>query len=84
MKNESSAPETKTIPVSCNKDCAAGCPLLANVEDGKIIKIMAKFGSESMLFLGGSGSCRGALHITGSLTQRFLNMFGGYMQTFGN
>jgi len=34
-----SAPETKTIPVSCNKDCAAGCPLLAHVEDGKIFKI---------------------------------------------
>jgi anaerobic dimethyl sulfoxide reductase subunit A len=147
MKKESSVIETKTIPVSCNKDCAAGCPLLAHVEDGKIVKITnnpngtpymqgcskgfqamqvayaperllnplirtgsrgsgdfkavswdealdhvaaglrqikAKFGSESILFLGGSGSCRGALHNTGSLTQRFLNMFGGYTQTFAN
>ena len=39
MEKESSGPETKTIPVSCNKDCAAGCPLLAHVKDGKIIKI---------------------------------------------
>ena len=39
MKNEASAPETKTTPVSCNKDCAAGCPLLAQVEDGKIVRI---------------------------------------------
>jgi anaerobic dimethyl sulfoxide reductase subunit A len=34
--------------------------------------------------LGGSGSCRGALHPTYSLTARFLNMFGGYTETSGN
>jgi anaerobic dimethyl sulfoxide reductase subunit A len=147
MKKESSVPETKTIPVSCNKDCAAGCPLLAHVEDGKIVKITnnpdgtpymqgcskgfqamqvayapdrlleplirtgprgsgdfkkvpwdealdyvaaelrtikEKFGSESILYLGGSGSCRGALHNTASLTPRFLNLFGGYKQTYSN
>ncbi len=147
MKAISSVPETKIIPVSCNKDCAAGCPLLAHVEDGKIVKITNnpegtpymlgcskgfqamqvayaadrlleplirtgprgsgdfqevswdealdhvatglrriknKFGSESILFLGGSGSCRGALHNTASLTPRFLNLFGGYTQTFSN
>lgn len=27
------------IPVSCNKDCGGGCPLLAHVENKKIIKI---------------------------------------------
>lgn len=27
------------IPVSCNKDCGAGCPLTAVVEDGSITKI---------------------------------------------
>ncbi|RKX86852.1 MAG: hypothetical protein DRP58_03930, partial [Spirochaetes bacterium] len=27
------------IPVSCNKDCGAGCPLEAHVEDGIIKKI---------------------------------------------
>jgi anaerobic dimethyl sulfoxide reductase subunit A len=147
MKKESSIPEKKTIPVSCNKDCAAGCPLLAHVEDGKVVKITnnpkgtpymkgcskgfqamqvaeapdrllqplirtgargsgdfkevswdealdytaaglrkieGKFGSQSVIFLGGSGSCRGALHNTASLTQRFLNMFGGYTQTYSN
>ena len=141
MKTKPSIPEIRTIPVSCNKDCAAGCPLLAHVEDGKIVKITdnpngtpymkgcskgfqamkvadapdrllkplirtgvrgahdykavswdealgyvaaglrkvkGKYGSESILFLGGSGSCRGALHNTSSLNQRFLNMFGGY------
>jgi anaerobic dimethyl sulfoxide reductase subunit A len=147
MKKESSRLETNTIPVSCNKDCGAGCPLLAHVKDGKIIKITnnpngtsymqgcskgfqamkvanasgrllkplirtgprgsadyeavswdnaldfvatglrkikENFGNESILFLGGSGSCRGALHNTGRLTKRFLNMFGGYTQTYGN
>ncbi|RLB89310.1 MAG: molybdopterin oxidoreductase [Deltaproteobacteria bacterium] len=136
-----------TIPVSCNKDCAAGCPLLAHVKNGKIIKItdnpagtaymkgcskgfMAmqaatapdrllkplirtgergsgnfrevcwdeafdcvakglgnikeKYGSESTLFLGGSGSCRGALHNTYSLTERFLNMLGSNVKKYGN
>jgi anaerobic dimethyl sulfoxide reductase subunit A len=29
----------KTYPVSCNKDCGGGCPLLAHVEDGSIIRI---------------------------------------------
>ncbi len=29
----------KTLPVSCNKDCGAGCPLLATVENGKITRI---------------------------------------------
>jgi anaerobic selenocysteine-containing dehydrogenase len=147
MKKGSSGPETKMIPVSCNKDCAAGCPLLAHVKDGNIVKITnnpngtpymqgcskgfqamqaafapdrllaplirtgargsgdfkavswdealeyaasglrkikAKFGSESILFIGGSGACRGALHNTGSLPQRFLNMFGGFTQTYSN
>ncbi|MBN2324721.1 MAG: molybdopterin-dependent oxidoreductase [Spirochaetes bacterium] len=29
----------KTLPVSCNKDCGGGCPLLAHVEDGRLVKI---------------------------------------------
>lgn len=29
----------QTIPVSCNKDCGGGCPLLAHVDDGKILRI---------------------------------------------
>lgn len=30
---------SSTIPVSCNKDCGAGCPLIAHVQNGKIVKI---------------------------------------------
>jgi len=141
--------ETKphTIPVSCNKDCSAGCPLLAHVKNGTIIKITdnpagtpymkgcskgfqamrvayspdrllrplirtgsrgssdfkevswdeafdraaeglrnikEKYGSDSIIFLGGSGACRGALHNTHSLTERFLNIFGSSVRTYGN
>ena len=31
----------ETIPVSCNKDCGAGCPLLAHVEHGRVTGITA-------------------------------------------
>ncbi|TFG61069.1 MAG: molybdopterin oxidoreductase [Spirochaetales bacterium] len=30
---------SRTVPVSCNKDCGAGCPLTAHIEDGKITRI---------------------------------------------
>jgi anaerobic dimethyl sulfoxide reductase subunit A len=46
--------------------------------------IKSRHGNEAILYLGGSGSCRGALHNTYSLTARFLNMFGGYIETSGN
>ena len=29
----------KKVPVSCNKDCGGGCPLLAHVKDGRVTKI---------------------------------------------
>jgi anaerobic dimethyl sulfoxide reductase subunit A len=28
-----------TIPVSCDRDCGAGCPLLAHVDDGRLLSI---------------------------------------------
>ncbi|NIV40027.1 MAG: hypothetical protein GWN58_64685, partial [Anaerolineae bacterium] len=30
---------TRTVPVSCNRDCMAGCPLLAHVKDGRLVKV---------------------------------------------
>jgi anaerobic dimethyl sulfoxide reductase subunit A len=41
-------------------------------------------GSNAVLHLGGSGSCRGAVHHTGRLTARFFNSLGGYTGTDGN
>ena len=26
-------------PVACNRDCGGGCPLLATVEDGRVVRI---------------------------------------------
>lgn len=138
---------TNKIPVSCNKDCGGGCPLLASVKGGRIVKIednpagspymrgcangfkmidvlysperlrkplmrvgprgagdfkeidwpealdrvadkladvKERFGNEAILRLGGSGSCRGALHNTSSLTSRFLHLFGGCIQPTGD
>ncbi len=40
-------------------------------------------GSEIMR-IGGSGSCRGALHNTATLSQRFLSLVGDYTDTRGN
>ena len=138
--------ETK-VPVTCNKDCGGGCPLLAHVRDGRIVRITnnpcggpymsgcirgfqaartlyapdrlkkpllrsgprgsgefrgvewnealdivadklaaikARYGSEAIMPLGGSGSCRSALHNTGRLTARFLALFGGFTATAGS
>ncbi len=137
----------KEFPVTCNKDCGAGCPLIAHVEDGRLIRITNsrrmpqkasgcpvgygfpkvvyakerltrpllrtgprgsgrfrelsweealdltaqklteikdKHGTESMIHLGGSGSCRGALHHTGRLTARFLGLWGEFTETIGS
>lgn len=133
--------------MSCNRDCLTGCPLLAHVENGKLLKVTdnplkgammrgcsrghqmprivyaadrlkqpllrtgergsglfrevgwdealnyvadrlnaakATHGTQSVIFLGGSGACRGALHNTNLLGRRFLSEFGGFTDTTGN
>lgn len=138
---------SKTYPISCNRDCGAGCPLLAHVEDGTIKKITMnplapksmegcargfnahktvyakdritkpllrsgsrgedrfveipweealdrtadmlettrrRRGNDHITVLGGSGSCRGALHHTGKLPDRFFRLFGGYTRCEGS
>ncbi len=130
------------LPVSCNRDCGGGCPLLAHVEDGRVTRIAPnpaggpylkgcirgylaagqlydparltrplvrdgsrgsgrfrevswdealgrvadglsavreRHGDGAVLGLGGSGSCRGAVHHTGRLRERFLNLAGGHV-----
>jgi anaerobic dimethyl sulfoxide reductase subunit A len=139
--------EPASIPVTCNKDCGAGCPLLAYVEDGRVTRIgdnplggpymtgcvrgyqmtralyapdrirkplvrtgprgagqfkevdwpdaldlvahrlaeiRDQYGNEAVIHLGGSGSCRGALHNTNDLALRFLGLYGGYTETASN
>lgn len=135
------------LPVSCNKDCGGGCPLLAEVADGRLLRIRDNplrsahmkgcvrgyqmvrtvyhpkrlhsplvrsgprgsgrfrevgwdealrlvsnrlrqigdtWGPRAVVRLGGSGSCRGALHNTSLLTKRFLSQVGGYTETAGS
>jgi len=50
----------------------------------RLADIKARYGNEAILHLGGSGSCRGALHNTHRLTTRFLSLFGGYTETYWN
>jgi anaerobic dimethyl sulfoxide reductase subunit A len=139
--------ETRYLPVSCNKDCGAGCALTAQIKNGVLQKIIdsplrlsymkgcikgyrmgesvyhkdrittplirtgergsshfRKAGWDEALNLiasrlqtlkdegrcselmriGGSGSCRGALHNTDLVTQRFLSLYGNYTDTHGN
>ncbi len=155
-----------TLPVSCNRDCGAGCPLIAHVDGGRIVKIVdnperprfmqgcvrgyqahrivhsperlktplirrgvlrdgkrddryprqrtgncgssnvdfreaswdealdlvaerlesikEEHGAASVMQIGGSGSCRGAVHNTGALADRFLSLFGGYTMHTGS
>ena len=146
MGSKTTVTKPLKIPVSCNKDCGAGCPLTAYVENGRITKITnssygspymtgcpmgfqahresyasdrlktplvrtgargsgifrsiswddaldlvadrladmkSKYGAESILHLGGSGSCHGALHNTQSCAKRFLRLFGRISERFG-
>jgi anaerobic dimethyl sulfoxide reductase subunit A len=136
-----------SVPVFCGKDCGGNaCPLLAEVEDGVVIRVVNnpdagpylkgcprgfhlpdetyapdriltplirvgprgsgsfreasweealtlttrllselrdRFGPQSVLRFGSAGST-GALHSTGALLSRFLNLFGGCTQLTGN
>jgi anaerobic dimethyl sulfoxide reductase subunit A len=146
-ERQKQAPMETPIPVSCNKDCIGGCPLVAYVEHGRITRIRtsphagpymtgcikgfqaartlyapdrlrspllrtgprgsgqfrelawpealdivaerlagikARYGAQAILRLGGSGSCRGALHNTQRLTARFLSLLGPCADTYGS
>jgi anaerobic dimethyl sulfoxide reductase subunit A len=134
---------TLILPVACNRDCGGGCPLVATVRDGRVVRIAnnpaggpflkgcvrgyraylqqqsparltaplvrtgsrgsgqfreaewgeaiglvadglarvrEKHGDDAVIALSGSGSCRGAVHDTGALTARFLNLTGGHVE----
>ena len=30
---------SERLPVACNRDCGGGCPLVATVEDGRVLRI---------------------------------------------
>lgn len=51
---------------------------------GQLKRVREKYGPASVMRIGGSGACRGALHHTASLTKRFLACYGGYTDTAGS
>lgn len=50
----------------------------------RLERMIEKYGSNGIIHLGGSGSCRGAVHNTSRLPRRFFNLLGGYSGTDGN
>jgi len=62
----------------------ASWPEALDIVAERLSAIKARYGAEAVLRLGGSGSCRGALHNTWRLAARFLALFGGYTETCGN
>jgi len=59
------------------------CEALDRVAEG-LIGMQQRYGNEAVIALGGSGSCRGALHNTGKLLPRFLSLYGGYTSRYGS
>jgi anaerobic dimethyl sulfoxide reductase subunit A len=51
---------------------------------GRLAELRDRHGFRSTLVLAGSGSCRGAVHNTSLLTERFFGLFGGYTGTHGS
>ncbi|MFC1574100.1 molybdopterin-dependent oxidoreductase [Candidatus Latescibacterota bacterium] len=49
----------------------------------RLAELKSKYGAESILHLGGSGSCHGALHNTLTCAKRFLRLFGRISERFG-
>lgn len=77
-------PLLRTGPRGSGQFREAGWDEALDLVARRLAAIRDDHGAESILRLGGSGSCRGALHHTGELTARFLSMFGGYTETAGS
>jgi anaerobic dimethyl sulfoxide reductase subunit A len=78
------APLLRTGPRGSGQFRTAGWDETLDYVAERLTGMRDRYGAESILHLGGSGSCRGALHHTGKLTSRFLNLFGGCTETHGN
>lgn len=59
-------------------------PAALDIVANRLAGIRDRYGPTATVVLGGSGSCRGALHNTGALTARFFAQFGGFTETESN
>ena len=50
----------------------------------RLHEIGERYGKQAILPLRGSGACRGMLHNTGFLSERFFHCYGGYTEVAGN
>ncbi len=77
-------PLVRTGPRGSGQFKEAAWPEALDLVSDRLADIQARYGNEAILHLGGSGACRGALHNTQHLTTRFLSLFGGYTESYGN
>jgi anaerobic dimethyl sulfoxide reductase subunit A len=78
------SPLVRTGPRGSSQFKEVGWSHALDLVSDRLSDIQARHGNEAILHLGGSGACRGALHNTYRLTTRFLSLFGGYTETYGN
>jgi anaerobic dimethyl sulfoxide reductase subunit A len=74
------SPLVRTGPRGSGQFREASWPEAVRLVVDGLARVRDKHGDGAVLALGGSGSCRGALHDTEDLTARFLNLTGGHVE----
>ena len=77
-------PLVRTGPRGSGQFRRIGWPEALDRVAERLTEVVARHGNAAILPLGGSGSCRGALHNTSLLLRRFLGLCGGYTATHGS
>ena len=73
-------PLVRTGPRGSGRFREAGWDEAVGLVAEGLARVRERHGDASILALGGSGSCRGALHDTDDLTARYLNLSGGHVE----
>ncbi len=74
------SPLVRTGPRGSGQFREASWPEAVRLVADGLARVRDRHGDGAVLALGGSGSCRGALHDTEDLTARFLNLTGGHVE----
>jgi anaerobic dimethyl sulfoxide reductase subunit A len=73
-------PLVRTGPRGSGRFREASWPEAVRLVADGLGAVREKHGDGAILALGGSGSCRGVVHHTDTLTARFLNLIGGHVE----